>query len=166
MVPSSSPPTAADFLLPTGVTGRVELARLSRELEQAVSQLQQAAYHHQPASEVTYSRLLASLATTNGLKLDQASDRQYLLDQLSRLKTEAPLIHISFAAEPSAAFLAKLIDWLRREIHPQLLLQVGLQPSITAGCIVRTTNKLFDFSLRHHLTEQRAELVHLLGGDL
>ena len=47
------------------------------------------------------------------------------------------------------------MTWLRREIHPLVLMTVGLQPNIGAGCIVRTTNKYFDFSLRQDFANKR-----------
>ena len=49
--------------------------------------------------------------------------------------------------------------WLRREIHPVVLLTVGLQPSIGAGCIVRSTNKQFDFSLREDFLKKHDLLM-------
>ena len=62
-------------------------------------------------------------------------------------------------------FQQKLITWIRQQIHPYTLLQVGLHPSIGAGCIVRTTNKFFDFSLRHRFSDQRMLLISKLRGD-
>jgi hypothetical protein len=40
--------------------------------------------------------------------------------------------------------------------------QVGLQPTIAAGCVVRTSNKVFDMSLKEHLTEQEQYLMQLI----
>ena len=62
---------------------------------------------------------------------------------------------MSFSADPSVTFLTKLMTWLRQEIHPQVLLTVGLQPTIGAGCILRTTNRYFDFSLRQDFANKR-----------
>jgi F0F1-type ATP synthase delta subunit len=58
---------------------------------------------------------------------------------------------MSFASEPSAKSLGTLVDWLRTNIHPQVVVSVGIQPSIAAGCIVRTPNRQYDFSLRQSL---------------
>jgi F0F1-type ATP synthase delta subunit len=70
---------------------------------------------------------------------------------------------MSFASEASPKALDKIVAWLRSNIHPQTLLQVGLQPTIAAGCIVRTTNRVFDLSLRTHLREQEPYLTQLIA---
>lgn len=66
---------------------------------------------------------------------------------------------MSFSADPSPLFTQRLISWLRQNIHPDLLLQVGLQPTIGAGTVVRTTNKYFDLSLREFFNQKKAVLL-------
>ena len=73
-------------------------------------------------------------------------------------------MHISFSADPSPLFTQKLITWLRAELHPLVLIQIGIQPNMGAGCVVRTTNKYFDFSLRSRFKEKGAVLTQLLQG--
>jgi F0F1-type ATP synthase delta subunit len=99
----------------------------------------------------------------NKLNLLQAEDRVALQQFLDAVKRQSPVIHMSFSADPSAAFIEKLMVWLRREIHPVLLLTIGLQPTIGAGCIVRTTNKYFDFSLRQDFLKKRDLLLAKLS---
>ncbi|HYH36035.1 MAG TPA: hypothetical protein VD706_00875, partial [Candidatus Saccharimonadales bacterium] len=77
-------------------------------------------------------------------------------------KQRSPVLHISFSADPSPTFTEKLMTWLREEIHPLVLLSVGLQPTIGAGCIVRTTNKQFDLSLREDFLKKRELLLSQL----
>jgi hypothetical protein len=91
-----------------------------------------------------------------------AEDRQRLQQFLVDIKERSPVIHVSFSADPSPLFAEKLVTWLRREIHPLLLLNIGLQPNIGAGCILRTTNKYFDFSLKQDFANKR----NLLRGAL
>ncbi len=55
--------------------------------------------------------------------------------------------------------MTKLVVWLRANIHPQILVHLGLQPSIAAGCVVRTANKQFDFSLSEAFEKQRELLI-------
>ena len=73
-------------------------------------------------------------------------------------------MHISFAAEPSVKALETILVWLRDNIHPKVLLQVGLQPAVAAGCVLRTPNKVFDMSLRAYLDRQGDYLVQLIRG--
>jgi hypothetical protein len=108
------------------------------------------------------SRLLDEFAAANGLDLKQKEAREGFYKALGDIKKRAPVIHISFAADPSANFTAKIVDWLRKNIQPQLLITIGLEPSLAAGCIVRTTNKQFDFSLREHLKDKCGLLVEKL----
>jgi F0F1-type ATP synthase delta subunit len=91
-----------------------------------------------------------------------APERAMLQQFLEVVYTQAPRVHVSFASDPSAAFTAKIVQWFRDSVHRAILVQVGLQPTIAAGCVVRTTNKSFDFSLRHHFDEQRELLLEAL----
>lgn len=105
------------------------------------------------------SRLLENLARDNGLNLLKKTDRDRLLKFVVLLQQKAPVIHISLASEPSAAALGKLLQWMRVNIHPQVLVSIGVQPAIAAGCLVRTANREFDFSLRKSLEVQSALLI-------
>jgi hypothetical protein len=95
----------------------------------------------------------------NKLNLLHEDDRTALKNFLNSIRTEAPILHISFGADPQPRFVEKLMVYLRGEIHPLALLTIGLQPNIGAGCIVRTTNKYFDFSLGKRLSEQNELLI-------
>jgi hypothetical protein len=108
------------------------------------------------------SRVILEMAEESKLNLLKKTDRERLLKYLTLLSEKAPVLHMSFASEPTAAFLNKLIVWLRDNIHPQVVVSVGLQPSIAAGCLVRTANRQFDFSLRHSLEQQTAVFVDSL----
>ena len=153
-------------MLPVLVYGIVEVRRLKREIE-ALDEFVRQAETRDPGKQAALprvSRLLDALATDNGRNLLQAADRQELAQFLAYTEQKAPTIHISFASDPSSAFTSKLVEWLRSNIHPAILLQIGLQPTIAAGCVVRTANKQFDLSLRQNLTEQRAKLFEALDG--
>jgi F0F1-type ATP synthase delta subunit len=67
---------------------------------------------------------------------------------------------MSFSADPSASFIERLMAWLRQEINPYVLVSVGLQPNIGAGCVVRSTNRQFDFSLRQDFLNKRDLLMN------
>ena len=156
---------ARDLTLPTLVFGRPEVHRLQRELESLEQYLEQASLRDKSAASLPRtSRLLEALAGENHLNLLQAEDRASLKTFLKMIADTAPTVHISFAADPSSAFTAKVVQWLRANVHPLVLLQIGLQPSIAAGCVVRTANKTFDFSLRERLKSQQASLAEALKG--
>ena len=48
--------------------------------------------------------------------------------------------------------------WFRAEAHPYVLLKVGLQPNIAAGCVIRTSNKYFDLSFRNQFSRSKDKL--------
>ena len=150
--------------LPTIVFGPVEINRLLRELESLDDFIQQAGIRDpgkQPAMPKT-SRTLDAVANNNAMNLLLPNDRKKLKQFLESVKAKAPVIHMSFAADPSATFTAKIVAWLRTNVHPYALLQLGLQPTIAAGCIMRTPNRTFDFSLRNRFSEQRAQLIQAI----
>lgn len=153
-----------NITLPIQVTSRVDVARLLREVEQVDGFLKQAAIR-EPGTSVKLpktSRQLEELASGNKLNLLLDADRLRLVGFLTAIKSKAPLLHISFSAEPAPVFIQKILTWLRREIHPLLLLHVGLQPSIGAGCTIRGNSLYLDLSLRQYFQKQRPLLLNKL----
>jgi hypothetical protein len=151
--------------LPLQVASPVDVGRLLRELEAIDDLLTQAGLRgddaHVKLPKTT--GLLDQTILLNKVNLAEAADRQKLTTFLKAIKAKAPLLHISFSADPSTAFIDKLLTWLRKELHPNVLLTIGLQPNIGAGCIVRSMNKYFDFSLRQDFAGKRAMLLEKLG---
>jgi len=112
------------------------------------------------------TRLLNQLAKDNGLNLIDGVDRKKLELALEQIYEAAPTLHVSFASEPSPKAMEKMIVWVRANIHPQALVQVGLQPSVAVGCFLRTPNKTFDMSLRASLKKSQPMLTKLIAGAL
>jgi len=153
--------------LPVLVFGMVEVRRLKRELE-ALEQFMHQAKLRQAGKQAALprlSRLLDALAEDNHLNLLQPAHRKKLQEFLQHIEHQAPIIHISFATDPSSAITAKLVNWLRTNIDPSVLLDIGLQPTIAAGCVVRTNNKIFDLSLRERFKNARGLLLLALEGN-
>lgn len=155
----------AAFKLPTSVATPADVGRLQRELETIDESLLQLGLRR-GGSEVKMpktAQLMGQMIDLNQLNLLQADDRKALQQFLVATQQQAPLLHISFSADPSTAFTDKLIAWLRREIHPLVLITFGLQPNIGAGCVLRTTNKYFDLSLRQAFIDKRDMLREALA---
>lgn len=153
--------SAAHSQLSTLITSPSDLKRARRELETVDDFLHQAGLRTggKVVKMPQTSRVLDELVSQTNANLLKASDRAQLMKYLNDLNEKAPVLHMSFASEPSAAFLNKLTVWLRGNIHPQIMVSVGLQPSIAAGCVVRTANKQYDFSLTKAFEAQRGILV-------
>lgn len=153
------------IVLPEQLTSSVDLARIIRELEALDESLRQAQIR-KPGTPTKLSRssiTLEDVAQLNKVSLTDQKQREQLLELLRAFHIHAPRIHMSLATEPSAAFIQKIIVWLRSNIHPVVLLEVGLQPTLAAGCMVRTSNRMFDMSLRHRFTENRHLLVEKIA---
>jgi hypothetical protein len=160
-------PSTGEFLsLPMAVVSKVDVGRLLREVEALDNFLTQAAIR-EPGTAIKLpktSRLLDELISQNKVNPLLQEDRSRLMHFLMEVYGRAPTLHMSFSADPSPLFMQRLTTWLRQEIHPLVLVQVGMQPNMGAGCIVRTTNKYFDFSLRQRFTERRDILAQRLKG--
>lgn len=153
------------IVLPERLVGSVDLSRLIRELEAVDESLRQTELRKPgEATKLTRSSTtLEELARANKVQLTDETQRTQLLALLHGFKDHAPRIHMSLATEPSAKFTRKIIIWMRKNVHPLILLEVGLQPTLAAGCMVRTNNKIFDMSLRHRFTENRGLLVQKIA---
>jgi hypothetical protein len=154
-----------EFGLPLLVVGPADVARLMRELESLDDYLHQASLRagggEAPKLPKT-SRMLDDFASTNELNFLHEAERQKAKQYLEDTLKSAPVLAMSFATDPSSAFVGKIIAWLRENIDHRVLLKIGLQPSIAAGCTLRTPNKYYDFSLREHFAQQRPILVERL----
>jgi hypothetical protein len=156
--------TAPAFKLPDRLVSSVDLMRTLRELKGLDDWLNQAAIRSggEKVNPPKTSATLDEVSSKNGVSLLDNAQRQQLITILESFAVKAPKIHIAFAVEPSANFLIQLVNWLRANIHPMILLDVGLQPALAAGCSVRTTNKLFDMSLRNRFVDSRHFLAEAI----
>lgn len=147
--------------LPQQLVSSIDLARITRELEALDESLHQSTLRKpgQPTKLARSSITLEDLARLNGVSLMDPAHRSQLIKLLHALHEHAPRIRISLAAEPSGTFIQKIAVWMRENIQSTLLLDVGLQPTLSAGCTIRTNNKVFDMSLRHRFEENRALLM-------
>lgn len=150
--------------LPDRIAGTGELAKTQRELEKVDDFLYQTRIR-MPGRPVTLpksSKMLDDLAEINEVSLLEENDRKKLLQALEKLAENPAVLHISFASEPSSPFLQKIVSWCRSNMDEFVLVNVGLQPSVIVGCEVRTTNKVFDMSLRNKFEQMHDVLAKKL----
>jgi len=153
-----------DLRLPLSVVAKGDIVRLLRELEGLDNFFitARAPKSSKEPDGFELTQMLGQLAADNKIDLRAADQRKKLVASLKLLAGAAPILHISFAAEPSKEAIEKILGWLRTNIAPQTLITIGLQPAIAAGFILRTPNKIFDLSLRNHLKKQEPYLVKLI----
>lgn len=160
MAPKHEASSDAYLSLPLTVATKMDVGRLLRELQQIDNFLKEASIRTpgSPAKMPKTSRLLDETIAINNINVLHEDDRNRLISFVTHVRAKAPIMHMSFSVDPSPAFTQKLITRLRSDIHPLVLLQLGLQPNIGAGSVLRTTNKYFDFSLRRRM-EQKTDLL-------
>lgn len=147
--------------LPMGIVGPGDMRKLKRELEALEDTLQQIRLRtNSPVAKLPRaSRSLEEFAATNRLNLLLPDDRQRAAAYITHTIKSAPILHMSFAAEASRKFTTEIVLWLRSNLQPDVLLDIGLEPTIAAGCILRTPSKQYDFSLRARFTKQAGLLA-------
>jgi hypothetical protein len=150
--------------LPPALVTRADLSRLSRDIESIDNDLeaQKARNHATGKSGYTMpvlSRALNDFAELNKLDLSDDQTRMLVKDQVKMLKEKAPVLHMTFAVEADMESLQKLVEYVRKEIHPLALVSVGLQPGLVGGVYLRTPNHVHDFSVRNRLASTRGMIL-------
>ena len=162
-----SEPAEAGFVLPAALISRADLARLLLEVESIESQLESQKVRNRGKADASYhlptmSQSLSDFLDVNKLDLADDQGRMLLTEQLRVLKDKAPTIHMTFSVGADPHSLGLLVDWLRKEVHPQALVSVGLQPALVGGAYVRTPNKVHDFSMRSLMQGKRNVMINEL----
>jgi F0F1-type ATP synthase delta subunit len=149
--------------IPDNLASKQDITRVHRELRAFADNVVQSIMRHDdPIKYPAISDSLRAVATENQVDLRDPKACDMLLLQLEDLRHNAPTVHISFPVDPSREVLQKLVTWLRSEIDQNIFIQIGLQPTIAAGIVLRTPNKVFDFSLRKHLYKNKDKLIEAL----
>lgn len=83
-----------------------------------------------------------------------------LLNHLRELKL--PQVHVMLAALPNRAQRLALVDWFHNNASQELLLSFVADRNLGGGIVVRTPNRVFDFSWKQELIEGRSKLAEIL----
>lgn len=162
-----SQPVTNSLVLPSALISRADLARLVREIEDLDNELEAQKARNRATGDTGYklptiSRTLSDFVEQNKVNIADDQSRMLLKEQMKAMKDKAPIVHMTFAVEADPASLQQLVAYMRKEIHPQALLVVGLQPSLVGGAYVRTPNHVHDFSLRAQLAKKRGIILQEL----
>jgi G3E family GTPase len=152
------------LLLPMTVTGHAHLAKLVRELETVENDLESQKAHSRDQTPTIppMSQALADVIELNKVDITKTQQRMQLKSRLGYTKDRAPTMHFTFAVQADPESLQQLAEYVRREIHPQALISVGLQPELVGGVYLRTPNHVHDFSLKQRLHDQRGLISQAL----
>ncbi len=150
------------ILLTDVIVTPIELGKIQRELFAIDDFLVQAKNKSAHATMPTPGSLLQSLISSSKLEMLKSDERTQLVNQLKYVRRTAPVVHITFASTPSKRALRALVKWFRSNIHPNTLIEPGVQASIGGGCLIRTSTKTFDFSIQKILADSKPNLARSL----
>jgi hypothetical protein len=153
--------------LPDNLITPTDLAKVIKEID-SIDSFMVEAKDRAPGKPVTLpktSKPLEDVAKLNNISLLDKEDRRKLKQELTGLLDNPLKVRISFASNPSGTFKHQVVSWLRREVHPAVFVEVGLQPSMIAGCVLKTKNKVFDMSLRGRLNLNTSSLSETLNNQ-
>lgn len=155
--------TYVDFILPPAVVTKRDVSHLVTEAEWIDNELTTAQVREKTGSntpvEAAMTREFSDFLEQNSLAFDNSHERTELIKQMRSLKEKVPVIHMTFAVKADAESLQKLVAWVRESVHPQAVIEVGLQPALVVGVYLRTPNKVHDLSVRALLEGRHDPLV-------
>ena len=83
-----------------------------------------------------------------------------LLEHLKNL--HLPEVHIMLAALPNRGQRETLANWFRNNVTPDVLISFVADRNLGGGIVVRTPNRVFDFSWKQQLLAGHAKLPEIL----
>ena len=100
----------------------------------------------------TLASLLGPRESVARLSLANLEECQKQLD----LWLAQPVTHVTFAVSPPDTTKFEMVKWFRSQVLPTALLKFHVNGNIVGGMVVRTPNKIFDFSFRKQLVRQKS----------
>lgn len=85
---------------------------------------------------------------------------QALLEYLRTI--DLPEVHIMLAALPNRTQREALVTWFRTNVSPHLLLSFVADRNLGGGLVVRTPNRVFDFTWKAQLIAGRSKLAGIV----
>jgi hypothetical protein len=148
--------------LPDAIGTVSDVLRLQRELEKiadAILRLKVKSAESVAKAAVDMSPIFREVCAANKLDMTRAEHRRALSEWLDYLMADAPVAHISLAAEPSSSAVSQLVSWFRHNVHRYTLLRVAISREIVVGCVVRLGSKVYDMSLSQALHRAEPDLA-------
>ncbi len=155
------------FELPSAVYSPQLLESVIYDLEQYTAWYRETKIHQrvgvQAAVEPTHSAetVLVIEAWLKG-KASTLESIEELVVHLSGLNL--PEVHVMLAALPNRAQREAIVEWFRRGVTPHLLLSFVADRNLGGGIVVRTPNRVFDFTWQQQLIAQREKLAGIIKG--
>ncbi len=156
------------FKLPSTVHSPELLESVAYELETYLEWYRQARTQHRvgvkPLPEPTYS------AETSEVIKAWFSDKKPTVEAIGELlkylhELKMPVVHVMLAALPNHAQRLQLVDWFRQTAGIPVLVSFVADRNLGGGVVVRTPNRMFDYSWRQRLVEGRAKVGEIINRE-
>lgn len=155
-----------ELKLPLTIATKQDILRIQREVRDYEDMVVQRNVRKMNVeSPISISHGLKDLVQLNQINLNEKNVPKKLIKQLETSLKEVILFHMSFATAPNDEVNQKLVAWFRKEVNPKILLNIGVQPTISVGAVLRTNRTVYDFSLRKHLQESQKDLAKALRSE-
>lgn len=114
-----------------------------------------------PKEEPTHSaETVIVIEAWLGGKKPTIESMERLLEHLKGL--DLPQVHLMMAALPNRSQREALANWFRTNVSPNVLVSFVADRNLGGGLVVRTPNRVFDFSWKQQLLAGHAKLPEIL----
>ena len=86
-----------------------------------------------------------------------------LLDRVKSLLSEFPVITVYLPFTPDENQILTLIEWLNKNVHPQILIDLRKNEALVLGCAFAWKGVYHDYSLHFFMEKNRNALLKLLS---
>lgn len=153
------------FELPTAIYSPELMESVTYELEQYLDWYRstriQKTVGAKPVEEPTHSAetVLVIEAWLEG-KTATTETIEALVAHLKELKL--PVVHLTLAALPNHSQRVQLVDWFRNNVSHGLLISFVADRNLGGGLVVRTPNRIFDYTWKEQLIAGRDKLPGII----
>ena len=114
----------------------------------------------QPELSPTASELIRSWGKQSPLSQKRLDD---LITTLEKTAKHAPVMTITLAAPATAEVKRTLVGWCRTNIHQDILVTFQFNSTILGGMVLRFGSKIYDWSFRRTILNERHRFGELLS---
>jgi F0F1-type ATP synthase delta subunit len=112
-----------------------------------------------PALSELAVELLKKLSSEK--QLNQAGIEE-LVKKLEELATHSPRITITLAGVPPKSLKQTMVDWCRKNIDPNMLVDFKFNSTLLGGMVVRYGSHVYDWSFRKQILTARVNFPEVL----
>lgn len=96
-------------------------------------------------------------------RINQTSqDIKMITEYLNRLLDRPVEMEVTFAQEADMDFITEITNWARENVHSNMMLNIKIDPLLTGGFVMRSPQRIYDFSWKNKLDTQRELLARLV----